>query len=166
MASTTNTSSMGPAEILTPTETEATPTPTTTPIVTTSDGGDGDGPSIAFTVNYDGEELDEGDSATIEATVTDADGSPVEGATVTFMSLGYNVEYTDGATATTNGEGVATKEILLQIPSTSFSKESMPPPASLTMIGSATVNDAKAEGVFKFPVRANCEECHEEGEYE
>ena len=117
-------------------------------------------------VSYDGEELDEGDYATLEATVLDADGNPVEGTAVTFMSLGYNVEFTDGPTATTNADGVATKEILLQIPDTAFDKNTMPPPASLTMIGQANVGDTKAETVFEFPVRANCEDCHEEGEYD
>jgi len=170
MASTANTSTMGPAEIVTPTQSDSgestTEAPQTTTAVVTTSGDSAEGPQIDISASYEGDELDEGDTGTLEATVTDADGNPVEGATVTFMSLGYNVEFTDGPSATTNGDGVVTKEFLLDIPTTSFDKNSMPPVRSLTMIGQSNVNDAKAEGLLEFPVRPNCEECHGEGEYE
>lgn len=178
MASRTNISSLGPTEIVTPTPTttadtteapETTVAPTTSETGTdgtTTDGEGAEGPTMKVTVDYEGDELDEYDSATLEAEVLDAAGEPVEGAQVSFMSLGYGGTWDPASTVPTKSDGVATTEFTLDVPSSAFDKEAMPPAASLTMAASTEVNGETVEAVLNFPVRTDCEECHEEGEYD
>lgn len=145
MASSANTSTLKPAQIEAQT------------------GGE---PAIQVFASFEGNQLDEGDTAKLEATVISKNKTPVENVSVTFMSLGYGGEFNPEATVKTNSEGVATVEFLMQIPNSAFDKNTMPPAMSLSMAATAEVNGTTAQTIQNFPARPECEECHTKGEHE